>query len=227
MSRYNLSLSSTTLLIVCYQAISQRTGLLPTIARTVSRVYLRTKSNRLKHKLRRLQELPLSSYLDHGSTEDFDSSSAMFSSSVETRLWFLTQSKLIDPCACRALKSLSTSYKRGFGSHEMLDESLNDAGDVMLDEDEAPIFDAYGDAMELDEVNHSDLFQEHSLDDIADKEEEPLDDDLFWEHSQDEVAYDRVEALTVDDDSISSRHDDPCAKFCGAFAIASEDDVIC
>ncbi len=109
----------------------------------------------------------------------------------------------------------------------MLDESLNDAGDVMLDEDEAPIFDAYGDAMELDEVNYSDLFQEHPLDNIADKGEEPLDDDLFWEHSQDEVAYDRVEALNVDDDSFSSLQNNSCAKFCGAFAIASEDDVIC
>ena len=137
------------------------------------------------------------------------------------------QSKLIDPCACRVLKSLSTSNKRGFGSHEMLDESLNDAGDVMLDGDEAPIFDAYGDAMELDEANHSDLFQERPLAGIADEGEEPLDDDLFWEHSQDEVAYDRVETLDDDNDSTSSLHDDSCAKFCGASAIAPEDDVIC
>ena len=80
----------------------------------------------------------------------------------------------------------------------MLDESLDGAGDVMLDGDEAPIFDADGDAMELNAASHVDLSQEHSLYGIADQGEDFLDDDLFWEHSQDEVAYDEMEILNDD-----------------------------
>lgn len=189
------------------------------------RVYRRTNSSCLRHKLRRLQELSLSSYLDHGSTEDSDSSGAIFSSVVEARLWFLTRSKLIDALACRSLKSLSTSGTTDFGLHEMLDESLDDAGDVMLDGDEAPIFDAYGDAMELDEANHLDLFREHSLGGIDDEEEEHLEDDLLWKHSRDEVACDGVE--TLDNNTASYVHDESNAKLCGAFAFGSGDDVVC
>lgn len=59
----------------------------------------------------------------------------------------------------------------------MLDESLDVAGDVLLDQDEAPIFDLFGDAMELDAADHLDLFQEHSLTEAAD-EGELLDDDF-------------------------------------------------
>lgn len=146
----------------------------------------RTKSSRLRHKLDRLQELPLSSHLDHGSTKDSSSGSA----SVEARLWFLTQSKLFDPSACRVLKSLKTSNETGLGSQEMLDESLDDSGDVMLDGDETQtfdshddagdvmldgnetrIFDSHDDAMELDEANHVGLSHEHSLDGIAHERE--------------------------------------------------------
>lgn len=188
------------------KAVSQRTDLLPMIARTVSRVYRRTNSSRLRHKLKRLQESSLSSYLDHGSNEDFDSSSAMSPSSVEVRLWFLTRSKLIDPFACRCLKSLGTFNKTGLGSYEMLDDLLDDVGDEMLDRNEAPAYDAYGDAMELDEANHLDLFQEHFPDGTSEEVEKPLDNDLFWEHSQDEVAYDSGE--TVDGDIASSAHDE-------------------
>ena len=156
----------------------------------MSRLYRHTGSSRLKHKLRQLQESSTGSYLDCGSIEDSDPSGATISSSVEVRLWFLTHSKLIDPVACRGLKSLSILNKPGLESHEMLDKSLDDAGDVMLDGDEAPIFDANGDAMELDEANHLDLFREYSMGGIDDKGEDPFNGDLFWEHSQDEVAYD-------------------------------------
>ena len=77
----------------------------------------------------------------------------------------------------------------------MLDESLDGAGDVMLDGDEAPIFDTDGDAMELNAASHVDHSQEYSLDGIADEGEDFLDDDLFSEHFQDEVAYDEMEIL--------------------------------
>ena len=75
---------------------------------------------------------------------------------------------------------MNTSNKTGLGSQEMLDESLDDAGDTMLDGDEAQISDSYGDAMELDEANHVDLFHEHSLDETAHEGEEPWDNDIFW-----------------------------------------------
>lgn len=130
----------------------------------------------------------------------------MSPSSVEVRLWFLTRSKLIDPFACRCLKSLGTFNKTGLGSYEMLDDLLDDVGDEMLDRNEAPAYDAYGDAMELDEANHLDLFQEHFPDGTSEEVEKPLDNDLFWEHSQDEVAYDSGE--TVDGDIASSAHDE-------------------
>lgn len=167
----------------------------------------------MRHKIRQLQESSTSSYLDCGSIEGSDPSGATISSSVEVRLWFLAHSKLVDPVACRGLKSLSTPKKPGLESHEMLDKSLDDAGDVMLDGDEAPIFDANGDAMELDEANHLDLFREYSMDGNDDKGEDPFNGDLFWEHSQDEVAYDGVE--TQDD------------KFCGVLAFESGDDMVC
>lgn len=185
-----------------YQAVTQRTALLPIIARTVARVYRRTNTSGLKDELKRLQEVSISNYLDRGSTENFDSSSVIFSSSIEARLWFLMQSKLIDPLACRALKSLSTSNQSSFGSHEMLDESLEGAEDVMLDGDEAaPMFDAYGDVMELDPGYQADLFQENCPDGIAGDRENSLDDDLFWDHSQDEIAHDGME--TLDDDTMT------------------------
>ena len=176
----------------------------------MSCVYRRTNSSRLRNKLRRLQESPLSSHLDRGSTEDSNSSSDIFSSSVEARLWFLTQSKLFDPFACRGLKSLNTSNKTSLGSQEMLDESLDDAEDVMLDGNEVRILDGYGDAMELDEANHVDLFHEHSLDGIADEGEEPWDNNLFRKHSQDEVSYNRGENL--DNDTTSSVNNEFSAK---------------
>lgn len=129
------------------------------------------------------------------------------------RLWFLARSKLIDPDACRGLKSLSTSNIPGSGSHEMLDEPSDDAGDVMLDGGEALIFDANGDAMELDKTSHLDLFHEQSLDGIVDGGEVPFDGDLFWEHSLDEVAYDKLETLGD--------------KFCGASASEPGNDILC
>ena len=138
----------------------------------MSRVFCRTNSSPLRNKLRQLQELPSSSHLDHGSTEDADSNCTMFLSSVEARLWFLMQSKLTDPFACRGLKSLSTSNKLGSGAHEMLDSSFDDAGDVTLNGEEATSFDTNSCIMELDEVNHLDLFQEHSLDDSTDEGED-------------------------------------------------------
>lgn len=220
-SRYNISLDSMTLLMVYSQAMSQRTGLLPTIARTVSRMYRRTNSSRLRHKLRQLQELSPSSYLNPGSTVNSDSSSAIVSSSVEARLWFLTRSKLIEPCACRGLKSLSTSHKTSLESHEMLDESWDDARDGMLDANEAPIFETYGDEMELDEADELDLFQEHIIDGIVDEGEEFLDDNLLWKYSQDEVAYDGAEIL---DDTTSAVHDDSYAML---REFESGGDVVC
>ena len=131
--------------------------------------------------------------------ENNDSNSDMFSSSVEVRLWFLTKSKLIDPSACKGLKSFGTSNRTGFGTHGVLDESLNVAEGVMLDEDEDPILDTIGDVMEIDPPHFLDLSQESAR-------EGSLDDDLFWEHSQEEIIYDNVE--TWDDDSTSSANDD-------------------
>ena len=187
--------------MVPYQAVVQRTALLPIIARTVARVYRRTNTSGLKHKLKRLQEVSISNYLDRGSTENSDSSSVMFSSSIEARLWCLTQSKLIDPLACRGLKSLCSSNYMSLGSHEMLDESLEGAGNVMLDGDEAATLDAYGDVMELDSGYQVDLFQEHSMDGIVEDGENIMDDDLFWDHSQDEVAHGGMD--TLDDDTMT------------------------
>ena len=198
MPRYDLSSASITLLKVQYQAISQHSRLLPTIARAVSGVHGRTNYSRLRHRLDRLQELPPSSHLDHGPTKD----SSSISGSVEARLWLLTQSKLYDPSTCRGLKSLNTSNETGLGSQEMLDESLDDsgdvmldggetrtldshdnAGDVMLDENETLIFGSHDDAMELDEANHVDPFHQHSLDGIAHEGEGPWDNNLLWKHS--------------------------------------------
>ena len=167
-------------------------------------MYRRTNSSRLKHKLRRLQGLPFSSSLDHGSIEDTDLSSATLSSSVEARLWFLTRSRLIDPLACKALKSLSNTIKTGPGSHGMVEESLHDADDVMLDEGDVSIFDAHSQAMELDQVDHLERFQEQSLDRSVDEGQE--DHDLFWEHCQDEVVYDGMESQ--EDDTTPSLHID-------------------
>ena len=136
--------------------------------------------------------------------EDHDSSSDMLSPSVEVRLWFLTKSRLIDPLACKRLKSLGISNRTGFGSHGILDESLNVAEGVILDGDEDPILDTIGDAMEIDPPNFLDLSQENAR-------EGSLDDDLLWEHSQEEIKYDSVEAW--DNDSTSSAHDDSYSVF--------------
>lgn len=206
MSRYSLSWNFMIMLTVGYQAVSQRTNLLPIIARTVSRVYRRTNSSRLRHKIKRLQESSLGSYSDHGAEQNSESSSAMSSSSVEVWLWFLTRSKLIDPSACRGLKSLGTFNKTGLGSREMLDGLLDEAGDAIMHGSEGRIYGANGDAMELDEANHLDLFQEHSANGTDGDGEEPLDNDLFWEHSQDEVAYNSGEP--PDGNVTSSVHDE-------------------
>ena len=125
---------------------------------------------------------------------DSGSNSVMFSSDVEARLWLLTRSKLIDPLACRALKSLSPSTGSGVLSHQVLDESLDGAEDVMLDEDEPQDPLGHGD---LDPAYHVDLFQEHSSDETSDEEDDILDDDTFWEHPQDEVAYDSIGSLSL------------------------------
>lgn len=125
---------------------------------------------------------------------DSDSNSVMSSSYVEARLWLLTRSKLIDPLACRALKSLSSSTGPGFLPHEVLDESLDGAEDVMLDEDEPQDSLAHGD---LDPAYHVDLFQEHYSDETSDEEDSLLDDDTFWEHPSDEVAYDSIGSLSL------------------------------
>lgn len=58
------------------------------------------------------------------------------------------------------------------------------------DEAEASMFDAYGDSMELDGANDLDLFEEHSLDGIADERVEPLDDDFLSEHAEGQIVYD-------------------------------------
>ncbi|KAM0803221.1 hypothetical protein BDR22DRAFT_56501 [Usnea florida] len=169
------------------KAVSQRFGLLPTISRTVSRINSRTNSSRLREKLHRLQLSPRSYLL----TRDRDSTGNTISSFVEARLWFLIQSKLIDPRACRSLKSLRKSNQTGLGSHSVPDEPLEDAGDIMLDGDgdeaEAPMFDAYGESMELDGANDLDLFEEHSLVGIADERIEPLDDDFLSGHAEGQI----------------------------------------
>ena len=134
--------------------------------------------------------------------EDTDSSSDMFSSAVEARLWFLTKSKLIDPLACKALKSLSIFNRTGFS---------DGAEGVMLDGDEDTILDTIGDAMELDSPNLFDLPCGNARDEVVDKEEDFLDDDLFWEHSQEEIEYDS--AGTLDGKSTFAVYDDLCSAF--------------
>ena len=111
------------------------------------------------------------------------------------------------------------------GSHEMLDESYDDVGDVMLDGDEVSILDACSDAIELDEANYVDRFQKPSLNRTAVEREEPWNEDLFWEHSKDEVAYDRTE--TLEDATTHSSRDDPLLSSKGAFALESGDNVAC
>ena len=143
--------------------------------------------------------------------EDTDSSSDMFSSSVEARLWFLTKSKLIDPLACKGLKSLSISNGTTFGSHGIFDESLDGTEEDMLDGDEAPILDTIGDAMELDPPNFLDPFRENVRDEAVNEGKDSLDDDLFWEHAQEEIEYDSAE--TLEDNSTSSAHDESYSAF--------------
>ena len=63
------------------------------------------------------------------------------------------------------------------------------------DEAEAPMFDAYGESMELDDANDLDLFEEHSLVGIADERIEPLDDDFLSEHAEGQIVYDGTEIL--------------------------------
>ena len=179
-----------TLLMVSYQAVSQRAELLPTIARTLTRVYRRTSSNALRSRLEQLQQVTSSADSDCDATVDSDSSRVMLLSSVEVPLWFLTRSKLIDPLACRVFKSLSTSNRMSSGSHEMLDETLDDMEDVMLDEEQASTSDAYGD---LDAAYHVDLFQEHSLDVITNERADSADGDTFRVHFQNEVEFDGMD----------------------------------
>lgn len=150
--------------------------------------------------------------MGRGPTEDCDPNGATFSSSVKARLWFLTRSKLIDPVACRVFKSLKTSNIPGLLSHEMLEESLDDAEDEMLDGNKIQTLDAKGDAMELDEAKHLDIVREYSLDGIADERESILDDDPLGEHTQYEVTSDRMETLGD--------------KFCGAYAFEFGDDMV-
>lgn len=102
---------------------------------------------------------------------DSDSNNVVFTSCVEARLWLLTRSKLIDPLACRALKSLGSSTGSRFLSHEVLDELLDGTEDVMLDEDEPQDSLAHGD---LDTACHVDLFSDETSD-----EDDLLDDDSF------------------------------------------------
>ena len=134
-------------------------------------MYRRTNSN---------DEVSLSSELDHSLSEELNSSGHSFSFIVEVRLWLLMQSKLVNPLACRGLKSLSTSSVTGIDSHEMLDDSLDVAGDIMLDEDDAPILDEYGDAMELDAPYHVEFPREHSLERFSGEGNDPLNDDVSW-----------------------------------------------
>ena len=121
---------------------------------------------------------------------------------------------MIDPVACRAFKSLKTSNIPCLLSHEMLEESLDDAEDEMLDGNEVlQTLDAKGDATELGEVKHLDLVREYSLDGIADEGESVFDDDdALWEHTQYEVTSDRIVT--------------PGDKICGAHAFGFGDDMI-
>ena len=111
----------------------------------------------------------------------------------------------------------------------MLDEPLEDAGDIMLDGDgdeaEASMFDAYDDSMELDGANDLDLFEEHSLDGIADKRVQPLDDDFLSEHAEGQIVYDGTE--TLDAGTASMMRESSYPKHCRAFAFESGDDVVC
>ena len=103
----------------------------------------------------------------------------------------LTRSKLIDPLACRGLKSLRTSDRTRSDLHEMLDESVDDSGDVMLDGDGLPNSDA---VMEIDAAEHIGTSQEdsHFPDVVADEGEEHLDNDYFWDHGQDDFAHENT-----------------------------------
>ena len=186
-----------TLLMVSYQAVSQRAGLLPTIASTLTRVCRRTSSGGLKNKLELLQQATNSADSDCDAAAESDSNRVVLLSSVEVQLWFLTRSKLVDTSACRVLKSFSTSRRMYSVSHEMLDETLDSAGDVMLDEEQASTSDAYGD---LDAAYTVDLFQEHLLDGITNQAPESPHGDLFWEH-QNEVEFDGVDNFS---DNITS-----------------------
>ena len=160
---------------------------------------------------------------------DRDSTGATISSLIEARLWFLIQSKLIDPRACRSLKSLRKSNSTGLGSHSVPDEPLEDARDMMLDGDgdeaEAPMFEAYGGSMELDDANDLDLFEEHSLNGIADDGEEPLDDDFMSELAEGEIVCGGTE--TLDAGTTSATRESSYPKHCRAFGFESGDEVVC
>ena len=184
--------------MVWYQAVSQRADLLPTIARTLTRVHRRTSSSGLRNKLERLQQVTNSADSGCDATVDSDSIRVVSLSSVEVRLWFLTRSKLIDTLACRVLKSFSTSDRMSSGSDEMLDETSDGVGDVMLDEEQASTLDAYGD----DAAYHVDLFKEHSLDGITNEGADLPDGHPFWEHFQNEVEFDGVDNSS--DNTVSS-----------------------
>ena len=191
----------------------------------MSRINYRTNSSRLREKLQRLQLSPRGYLL----TRDRDSTGAAISSFVEARLWFLIQSKLIDPRACRSLKSLRKSNSTGLGLHSVLDEPLEDVGDIMLDGDgdeaEASMSDAYGDSMELDGANDLDLFEEHSLDWIADEPVEPLEDDFLSKHAEGHIVYDGTE--TLDAGTTSAMRESSYPKHCRAFGFEPGNEVVC
>ena len=115
----------------------------------------------------------------------------------------------------------------------MLDEPLEDAGNIMLDVDgdgdgdeaEASMFNAYGDSMELDGANDLDLFEEHSLDGIADERVEPLDDGLLSEHAGVQIVYNGTE--TLDAGITSAVRESSYPKHCRAFGFESGDEVVC
>ena len=119
------------------------------------------------------------------------------------------------------------SNSTGLGSYTVLDEPLENEGDIMLDGDgdeaEALMFDAYGDSMELDGANDLDLFDDHSLDGIADERVEPLDDDFLSGHAEGHIVYDRTETLDAGTTSAIGERSYP--KHCRAFGFESGDKV--
>ena len=92
------------------------------------------------------------------------------------------------------------------------------------DEAEASMFDAYGDLMELDGANDLDLFEEHSLNGIADEWVEPLDDDFLSDHAEGQIVHDSTE--TLDAGTTSAMREGSYPKHCRAFGFESGDEVV-